>query len=115
MPEVWPTSLSQCPQSWSESPRDSLIRTEIDIGLSKVRRRYTAVITDVSVSLTMKLADYQTFLNWYATTLKQGLEPFTYKDPATGTVKTYRFREPYQSELIQGRAARVSMAWESVP
>ncbi len=112
---VWPASLKQCPQTWSEQPRDNLIRTGVDVGLGKVRRRYTAAITDVRMTVTMTMADYRTFKAWYLSDIQQGALPFMYKDPVSGNVQQYRLKEPPQEEIIKGRAARISMAWESLP
>lgn len=115
MAAAWPASLKQCPQTWAATPRDNQVRTAVDVGLSKTRRRYTAVINDIAVSVTMTLADYRTFLDWYENTISQGADNFEYKDPVSGAVQTYHFRAPPQADIIKGRAARVVMSWESVP
>ncbi len=43
MAEIWPSSLQQCLNSagWSYSAEETNIRTNVDTGPKKVRRRYT--------------------------------------------------------------------------
>ncbi len=95
MPATWPTSLPAyfLGQSYSESVRDSVIRTANDIGLPGMRNRYTSDILDISGSMTMTQAQVDTLNTFYSTTLKRVLT-FNLTNPINSVVRVMRFTSP---------------------
>lgn len=46
---VWPNSLPTCVSSWSEAPLDPRIRSKMDVGREKTRRRFTGILRNIEV------------------------------------------------------------------
>lgn len=109
----WPIALPDCPQTWREVDISQLIRSDVDVGVSKVRRRYTRERSRISTSLTLVKADYNEFKQFYNVTLKDGLESFTYKHPYTGQLIECRFIEAPLISMV-ARAFEVAMEWETL-
>lgn len=89
----WPSGL---PQSlllgdFKETQPDLVIRTEMDAGPHKVRRRFTAGVTKISGSQRLTKSQVSTFETFYNTTLLGGSLRFTWKDPLGGTSAEIRF------------------------
>jgi len=80
---VWPASLPQrlLIKSYSESPADVLLRTSMDFGPAKVRRRGTAGPRPVSGSIIVTAAELATFKTFFNTTLLGGSLRFRWRDP----------------------------------
>lgn len=51
----WPNNLPKCATSWSEQSEDPRIRTEMDVGQPKTRRRYTGIMRKVNVTMEISL------------------------------------------------------------
>lgn len=113
IPIAWPTTLPKCPQTWTETPIDVIIRSEIDVGAKKVRRRFTRSRLTISVTLTMEKSYYKPFNDFYKKDLKNGLLSFTYKHPYSGILTECRFiAVPTYS--MQAKAFTVNMQWETM-
>lgn len=91
---TWPASLpSPLIGSGEWKPWSNVIRTQMDAGTPKLRRRYTAVGADVTFSLVLNRTQVAALETFVATTLKDVL-PFTWKDwrlPSTPAA-VYRFK-----------------------
>ena len=109
----FPPELPDCPQTWSEKSIDQLIRSEVDVGVAKVRRRYTRERLQITISLTLLKNQYDAFKTFYDVTLKDGLETFNYKHPYTGKILECRFLEAPQIEM-NAKAFSLSMSWETI-
>lgn len=92
---TWPTTLPQpVLDSISYTPLNNTIRSQMDAGPAKMRRRFTAAGEDVTLVLMLtaeQKADLDTFIR---VTLKDVL-PFDWYEfrAAEQTVATYRFRQ----------------------
>jgi hypothetical protein len=90
----WPTSLpTPLLEGVSYSSQSNVIRTQMDAGVAKTRRRFTAVPEDVTFSLFLDRAQVQTLQDFVAITLADVL-PFNwleFRKPDTTTV-VYRFK-----------------------
>ena len=84
---AWDASLPQrlLVKSYSESPADVLLRTSMDFGPAKVRRRGTAGPRPVSGSIIVTAAELATFKTFFNTTLLGGSLRFRWCDPIYGT------------------------------
>lgn len=102
-PVDWPAVLPACPQDWQESDNPDILRSGVDVGLPKVRRRSTLLNQSVSVQWTFKAELYDAFQLFYQTTTLQGTVPFLYRHPVTGDMNAYLFSEPPQKSFIPGK------------
>ncbi len=90
----WPSTLpSPLADSIEWKPHNNQIRTQMDAGLAKVRRRFTAVGADATFRVLLTRAQVETLETFVTTTLKDVL-PFNWKDwrLPTPPVAAYRFR-----------------------
>lgn len=95
----WPASLPQIPFSGLKEVRQSgTLRSEMDTGAPKQRKRFTAAVRNVDVPMVFTQAQRQTFDTFFITTLGEGALPFTWTmdsvDEGTGTSISYRFTKP---------------------
>lgn len=92
---AWPASLPQKPlaDGFAESAVSSVVRTEMDAGPAKMRRRYTVDVRVYSMDLLLTTAQVSTLETFYRSTLGQ-VDPFDWIDHRTGAAVSYRFRSP---------------------
>lgn len=114
---VWPASLPQCPlaSSYSETPQRQTLRSQMDAGPAKVRRRFTAGTTDLAYAVNLTPAQVQTFEAFYDDDTDAGALPFDMPHPRTGTTVTVRFKGPYELTAIGGLYYRLSLTIEVLP
>jgi hypothetical protein len=88
----WPAALPQSPllQGASGSFAKTAIRTSMDAGAAKVRRRFTAAVRPFKCSFEVTAAQLATLEDFFANTLAGGALSFTFPHPLYGTV-TMRF------------------------
>lgn len=79
MPDiVWPNTLPlPTVQGYAVQPEDAILRTEMEAGLARQRRRFTNVPTKVSVRWIMRRDQYAVFEGWYRWHAKEGANWFT--------------------------------------
>ncbi|MEN6538924.1 MAG: hypothetical protein ABFC67_04865 [Mizugakiibacter sp.] len=115
---TWPATLPPpiADNSTAYSGVSNVLRTEMDAGVAKVRRRFTAVATPFACTLRLTQAQYQTLITFYATTLQDAL-PFDWTDFRTGVTATYRFVQRPAGQYIQGSVNRwqVTLQLELLP
>lgn len=89
----WPSSLPQAPlvQGYSETFADNLLRTPMDKGPVKVRRRTTRGVKTFAITFRLTAAQAATFTTFFEDTLSDGALSFTFTQPRTGTTLTVRF------------------------
>lgn len=117
MATPWPTSLQSTlnEDSFSVNIGETTIRTDMDIGPAKVRRRTTRPIDSYSCSINIFQTDYLTMTQFYNTTLNGGVTPFEFVDPITGLLTVFRFlKAPSFSPLGSAGYFRVEMQWEKL-
>jgi len=95
MAATWPVTLPEffLGQAYSESPRNTVIRTENDIGLPSMRNRYTTTITDISGKMRMSQDQIAIFNTFYNVTLNKVLT-FDLLNPIDSVVREMRFVSP---------------------
>ena len=112
-----PASISGCFQTWNETQAANTIRTEMENGTVKVRRRTTGIYRKAEVSVTLQGDQYQDFVDWWNVNSQQGAIP-TYVVTPYGTEEVWRIAEPPAIEWIQAGqkpAFRASMKIERLP
>lgn len=115
--DAWPISLQQTLNAAGFEVKfgNTLLRTEMDAGLAKVRSRYTDAIDQYGCQIFLDFDQYSDFSTFYKTTLNNGALPFTFTDPFTETETVYRFAESPVIRPLGGRMFQVSMVWEKLP
>lgn len=112
---AWPNTLPQyvLQDGFSEKVEDQLIESQMDAGRAKTRRRFTAPLRLLNVSLNLTAAQRTAFETFYFTTLQAGALPFTWVNPITQAAADMRFRNPApQYASLGGDLSRVSFAVE---
>jgi len=113
---TWPESLPQflLMDSYEETAPDVLIKSNMETGPAKVRRRVTAAVRPVKGHQIMtpeQLTEFKTFFN---TTIYGGALRFAWTDPTSGESVEMRFVDaPTWSS--QDGYYRVSMNMEILP
>ncbi|MEY2653820.1 MAG: hypothetical protein RLZZ524_848 [Pseudomonadota bacterium] len=113
----WPVSLPQAllQSGFGETLPDTALRTEMDAGPAKLRRRTSAAVRPVSGALLLtasQAADLETF---YVDTLEGGTLDFTWTDPRTESACTFRFTAPPSLAPVSGALWRASISLEQMP
>ena len=88
----WPATLPDW--SWEgleEQPPDVAVRTEMDAGPPKVRRRHTTNARPFTGRVVLIKTEVATFDEFYVTTLKGGTLRFDYTNPRTGDTDDFLF------------------------
>ena len=120
---IWPVELPQWVRAGAtyESGRNA-IRTEVDQGPAKVRKRFTRGVGKVTLNLELTDAQAERLRVFYENDTSGtpygtggGTMPFEHVDPVLGTAHDYRFLEP--PRLVLDAAAgywRTTVVLESV-
>lgn len=90
---TWPASLPQDPYAEDGAgykPGDNAIRTQMETGPFKQRRRFTNVFETFTFQMVLSKANYATLMDFVKNTVKDVL-PFDWIDFRTGAAATYRF------------------------
>ena len=95
MAEVWPPSLPQDHFiGLTTALPDVLIRTKMDAGPDKVRRRFTGNARPVRTFFVGTETQVKTFRDFFNTTLKGGSLSFEWDDPIGDATVLFRFKAP---------------------
>lgn len=114
---AWPTGNQFVPllNSLEETPPMNAIRSTMDRGPDKGRRRTTANVRPLSFKLFLTKADVAVFDTFFVTGTFSGVGEFSYTHPRTKESVTARFvQEPVYSER-SGVGYEVSVALEVLP
>lgn len=89
----WPPSLTRTPRlsSLEEIAPNVVIRSEVDVGPGKIRRRLTGGTRTFSVEIDLTRNELTTFDLFFVTTTKGGSLSFSWKNPRTGSTADFRF------------------------
>jgi hypothetical protein len=114
--QTWPSQLQQLlnEANFGISIGETVLRSDMDIGPAKVRRRVTKSIDSFTASINLNVAQYTIFINFFNTTLAGGSLPFTFKHPITGVNETFRFKSPPSISSIGGGNFVTSLEWEKL-
>jgi hypothetical protein len=101
----WPIELpATLPiKGLSVKPQDNVIRTAMDAGPKKARRRYTARTVQYSGRFILSAGEYALFKTFYHTVLADGVLRFAFTDPVSLDKAEFRFVEPYGAAAVDGR------------
>lgn len=97
--ETWPDA-TYLPQyvddiGFAESAKDPVIRTDMDTGPAKQRLRYTAVVEQYTITMTLTKTERANFLTFYKGNLAYGSQEFNWIHPVTHENCICRFTSTY--------------------
>ena len=115
--DVWPSNLPSCfiLGTQSESFGDGRLRSEVDMGPSKVRRRSTAMPGSLSGVLRMTGDHLSTLRAFVQNALIGGTLPFNFPSPNDGSTLLVRFASLPSWSRTTGRIFEVSIDLEVMP
>lgn len=101
---TWPQTLPQVIrlEGLSGQKKTNVIRTQMDAGPQKARRRYTVATKEVTGSVVLTELQRETLENWYDNVIGSGVLRFVMKDPQTLLPAEFRFLEDYTEESNDG-------------
>jgi hypothetical protein len=113
----WPEELQQLVNADSFSMKfgETTIRSDMDTGPQKVRRRFTKSIDPLSCVILLTVDEYTIFRDFYDIDLNGGVNVFEFLHPITNEVNRYRFLNSPEISFLGGIQFRVAMNWEQMP
>jgi len=99
-PEILPKTLLL--NGLSKQPQSSVIRTTMDAGPKKARRRYTASSVKFSGKIILDTEQREIFEWFYHTILADGVLRFNFTDPITLETGEFRFTADYTAAARDG-------------
>jgi len=118
MPVAWPIApFPQLPTSVgsSETLPDTALRTPMDAGPAKVRRRFTSGPRGIPVRFVTTDTNVASFDTFYVTDTFGGTSEITWVNPRTGSAATLRFVGVPQYTPLGGTAWEITCAFEILP
>ena len=111
---AWPATLPQSPlvEGYSEETPDLVVRTSMDEGPAKIRRRFTANVRNITHNYLLTQAQVATLDTFFVTTLAGGALTFTFINPRTAATDTYRFRSQPTYVPVSGSLWRTRLDLE---
>lgn len=118
---TWPLSL---PEYFNigvrEERQEGFIRSSMDIGPSKQRKRFTATSKMYTGTMLLTGTQRATFETFYSTTINEGADAFDWSDPIDFTTQEFRFVEPPTFTALTGGSSgptlwRLNMKVERLP
>jgi len=113
----WPPLLQQLlnEQEFGIQKGDTTIRSDMDVGPQKVRRRFTKSVDDFSCSVFLTTVQWTLFETFFNTILGGGTLPFVFNHPISQIPTRFRFKGQPAYRSIGGGNYTVSMVWERLP
>jgi len=92
---VWPAGLPQdvLTDGFGEQLAEVVLRTQMDAGPAKMRRRFTAGVRVFNVATSLTRTEAATFETFFGTTLLGGALAFDWVHPRTLATVAFRFRK----------------------
>jgi len=101
---TWPQGLpvTLVLEGLTKQPRSNVIRTAMDAGPGKARRRYTAKTTRYSGRMILSPGQLETFEVFYSGILADGVLRFSFTDPVSLDAAEFRFAADYTVAAVDG-------------
>ena len=109
----WPVTLPVYPllEGYRETPPNQIIRSQMDQGPAKLRRRTTAAVRLFQVGFMLSQSQIDDLENFYLTTLVGGALSFDFTHPRTGATVTCRFASPPEYSAANGDYLKAFASW----
>jgi hypothetical protein len=113
----WPPGISEAftSDAFSESPQEVTIRTDMDTGPPKVRRRFLNPVRTYECNIVLRnAAEYAELRDFYYVICQGGTDTILMAHPITGVATSFRFASPPQFSAL-GIAWRAAFRLEALP
>lgn len=106
---TWPATLPQYHEiGLQETRQQAFVRTSMDVGPSKQRRRFTTATRFLEGTMLMTTAQKATFDTFYNTAIDEGSQEFDFTDPKdASTIQSVRFTAPPTFTALIGGSSGV--------
>lgn len=115
---AWPFTLPQTFSAggdYQEIPGTTVVRTTMDTGVTKIRRRQTRSESRMQGSILLTTAQAEQFMFFYETTLKGGSLSFSGSLGRTGALQNYFFPEEPTIQHFGGDIYQLNMRLTVLP
>jgi hypothetical protein len=114
---AWPGTLPEQfeQDGYQETFPEVTIRSEMDVGPAKLRKRYTAAIVAFTGYMFMTPDQVDDLWTFWETTTAYGSLAFDWDHPRTGDSVSCRFLSPPKLEAVEGGDFRVTIEIEVLP
>ncbi len=114
---VWPLTLPQYVSSegLSEKPPELTLKTDMDAGGPKRRRRYTAGEREINCHIQLTNDETAILDDFYTNTLASGSLPFDWIHPRTHSPATFFIDEEPDISLVRGNIWRANLKLKMTP
>lgn len=113
----WPESLPQNVNvdGYQEQASEQSVRSNMDAGIAKVRRRFSAVPINIKCSVRIDLTQKATLDTFYNATLSGGSLRFDWKHPVSGDPAVCRLKSPPEYTPINRNRLNAKLDMEILP
>lgn len=111
---AWPSGAPQFAESWQEQDQPVTVRTEMDVGPPKVRRRYTRTMRLMNVGFVGTHEQWNALKEFYEIDCQGGVEFHTFRHPYENTLQDFRFREAPSSTNMSALGVTINCVWEQL-
>lgn len=112
----WPPQLPKPKlDGYSLALQPAFVRSDMDAGPARQRRRFTQAPTDITMELVLDQSQMAIFEAWYEHRIDSGAAWFDapmLNGQGVTTIEA-RFIEPWQSQPVSGTHHRVACKWET--
>ena len=114
---VWPLGLPQRPSvgGYQERFAETTLRTPMEAGAAKVRRRFTAAPRQIELSFRMTPSQVALVRTFYEDTTGGGTLSFDWMHPRDGSAASFRFMEPPRVSATAANLFSISVKLEQMP
>lgn len=114
---VWPVTLPSSPlvEGFRETPPETVLRSTMDQGPAKLRRRTTAGTGALSMTYMLTRTQVDTLMDFFNETLAGGALGFDLTHPVSGASLTCRFRQMPAYAPVNSEFFRASIELEVMP
>lgn len=113
----WPSELQDIinEAGFGHDMGDTVLRSEMDVGVAKLRRTSTRPIDGFNCTINLTSAQYSIYYSYFNTSLNGGVTPFSFDHPITGVATDFRFVGAPGVRSLGGGNFQVTMQWEKLP
>lgn len=116
---AWSLALPQTinVDSFGADIGDTVLRSDMDVGPAKTRRRATKSVDVYTVLMDLTIAQYQVLYDFFDIDLNGGTTTFSFTNPLTGDLEEFRMFGPpkVRPKAGGGTTYVASMIWERMP
>ena len=114
---TWPMTLPPAPllEGFVERTSETVIRTDMDQGPAKTRRRTTAGTREFQMTFIMTKNEIATFDDFFLNDINGGASSFDFIHPRTGETLNLRLKNPPEYQAQNTNYFRISLEAEALP